>query len=62
MDVTPVPVQTATVSSDKRTVSLTLPQLVPQEVYELCVKGVRAADGEELLHAEACYTLNHVRD
>jgi len=61
VDVEPVPVQTATVSSDGRTVSLKLAPLEPQQIYELRLKGIRSADGEDLLHAEAYYTLNRLR-
>jgi hypothetical protein len=55
---TPVNVTTAKVSDDGRRVRLALPELVARKVYELHVRGLKAADGSELLHPDAYYTLN----
>ena len=62
VDVTPVAVQTAPVSSDRLTVSLKLQALTPHRVYAIRIKGVKAADGEALLHPETYYTLNRLRE
>lgn len=58
VDVTPVKVSAVKISRDRKTVSLTLPQLVPQKIYELHIRGLKADDGSALLHPEAYYTLN----
>lgn len=58
MDVAPVAVREARVSADRRRVSLTLPALTAERIYELHIQGLRAADGSELLHPVAYYTLN----
>jgi hypothetical protein len=62
IDNTPVKVKEVRVSSDGRRVSLILPELVPLKLYELHVRGLRAADGSELLHPAAYYTLNRLRE
>jgi hypothetical protein len=59
--VTPVAVKEARVSADGRQVTLLLPPLEKERVYELKLKGVRAADGSPLLHNAAYYTLNRLR-
>jgi hypothetical protein len=56
--VTPVAVKEVRISEDRRTVSLVLPSLAPQKVYELHLRGVRGEDGAEPLHDAAYYTLN----
>lgn len=58
MDVTVAPVQAAALSADGRRVTLTLPPLVQERIYELQLRGVAAADGSPLLHSTAYYTLN----
>ncbi|MBI3879184.1 MAG: hypothetical protein HY301_03865 [Verrucomicrobia bacterium] len=57
---TPVPIQAVKISADGRTVSLTVPKFVIQKIYELHLSGVRAADGSELVHPDAYYTLNRL--
>ena len=61
VDPTPVNVKQVRISKDRRTVSLILPQLSKQKIYELHLRGVRAEDGRPLLHPEAYYTLNRLR-
>ncbi len=48
------------VSADKKTVSLTVPDRKPGRVYDFALTGVKAADGEPVLHPEAYYTLNEL--
>lgn len=60
VDVTPVTATAAKVSPDGRRVSLTLPEMVKERVYELHVRDLRAADGSGLVHEAAYYTLNRV--
>jgi hypothetical protein len=57
---TPVAVTAVRASADARGVSLDVPELVPGEIYELTVRGIRAADGSALLHPSAYYTLNRL--
>ena len=59
-DITPVPVTSATVSADGRTVRLKLPELRTGKLYELHHTNLRAADGSAPLHTSAYYTLNRV--
>ena len=56
-------VTSAKPSPDGRTVSLTVPGVRRGRVYELRAEGVRsAAGGAKLLHDEAYYTVNRLRD
>jgi hypothetical protein len=48
------------VSDDGLTVSLTVPEREKLRVYQLEVKGLKDADGVELLHNQAWYTMNDV--
>ena len=48
----------AAVSDDRRSVALTVQGLREGYVHELHLGGVRSAEGQPLLHAEAYYTLN----
>lgn len=60
VDHTPVAIQGIRISSDGRTVWLTVPELVTGRIYELHLDGVRGASGDELLHRVAYYTLNRL--
>jgi glucose/arabinose dehydrogenase len=62
IDRQPVAVSAATVSADRRRVSLTVKResLKSGRVYELHVDGLKSADGDGLLHADAYYTLNEL--
>ena len=42
--------------------SLTLDSLKPGYVYEFTFKGLKGADGEELINTLLCYTCNRLRD
>ena len=53
-------ITTATVSDDGLRVHLAVDGLRELFVHELSAKGLRSADGEPLLHAEAYYTLNRI--
>ena len=54
-------VTSARVSEDGRTVRLVVPNLRERFVHELSIgSAVRSFDGDELLHAQAWYTLNHL--
>jgi hypothetical protein len=55
------PVRTAVVSPDGRKVTLTVPGLEAPRLWELKVRGLKAADGSPLLHDTAWYTLNRLR-
>jgi hypothetical protein len=48
------------VSSDGRKVALELAELIPERIYELNLHGIQAADGSDLLHSSAYYTLNRL--
>jgi len=50
------------ISANRMTVSLTVPNLRVGRVYDLSADGVRDSDNEPLLHNEAYYTLNHLKD
>ena len=50
----------AAVSDDGLRVRLDVEGLRPLFVHELTAGGIRSADGESLLHAEAYYTLNRI--
>jgi hypothetical protein len=60
VDPTPVKVESARVSADGKRVSLKLPQLVTEKVYELHLQNIASREGEELGHPEAYYTLNRL--
>ena len=60
VDNTPVAVEQAQLSSDRRIVSLRVPELRAGEIYELNLREVRADAGAELLHPVAYYTLNRL--
>ena len=49
------------VSKDGKTVSLAVPGRRVGRVYDLKLNDVRSADGDDLLHTEAYYTLNAIR-
>jgi hypothetical protein len=53
-------VQDVTVSEDRRSVSLKVNGFRKGRVYELHLNGVKSADGDPVLHAEAYYTLNEI--
>ncbi|MGJ8644986.1 MAG: DUF7133 domain-containing protein [Luteolibacter sp.] len=56
---TPI-VKSATVSSDKMSVRLTVEGLVRGHVHELTSGGVKSANGTSLWHDKAWYTLNEI--
>jgi len=58
VDLTAAPVSKAVVSADGLTVSLELSGFEAGKIYQFHIDGVRAADGSELLHGDAAYTLN----
>jgi hypothetical protein len=62
IDQQPVAIESATISDDRRRVSLVVDRasLRPGRVYELHIDGLKSADGDPLLHADAYYTLNEV--
>lgn len=49
-----------TVSADKKTVSVKVPDLKPGRVYDFALNGVKSTTGEDVLHPEAYYTLNEL--
>lgn len=55
---TSVKVTAATVSSDRKRVSLELAELKPGKLFEIKLPGVRDAQQSPLLHSTAYYTLN----
>jgi hypothetical protein len=50
-----------TLSPDRQSIFLEVPRLQPGRVYELHIEGLKSADGQDLLHPEAYYTLNRLR-
>lgn len=61
-DVTPIKVTNVALSSDKKTVSLTLEQLKPGYIYELNLIGITAQNGAPLQNKLICYTVNQLRN
>jgi hypothetical protein len=59
-DVTPVKVKEVRLSADRRTVTLVLPELAKEKIYELHLLGLTAADGTPLLHPDAYYSLQRL--
>jgi hypothetical protein len=56
---TTAPVKTARVAADGRRLTLVLgAEAMTDRIYELRVDGLRAANGDPLLHALAYYTVN----
>ena len=55
-------IQSATVSSDRKSVRLKIGGLVRGHVHHLDAKGVKSANGQGLWHSEAWYTLNEIPD
>lgn len=51
----------ATVSPDGREVTLELPEVLKEKIYELHITGLAATDGSELEHPMAFYTLNRLK-
>ncbi len=49
------------VSVDGREVTLELPELLAEKIYELHLNGLVATDGSELEHPMAYYTLNRLK-
>lgn len=60
IDVRPLMITTATVSSDRRRVRLQVEGLRELYVHELRAEGVRSATGAPLAHPDAYYTLNRI--
>jgi len=48
------------VSPDGLSVELTLPEILPEKIYEFHVDGLRTESGNALEHPMAFYTLNHL--
>ncbi|MBK9165928.1 MAG: hypothetical protein IPM24_00520 [Bryobacterales bacterium] len=61
-DVTPVKVTGASVSWDKRRVTLRVDNLVADRVFELRPSGIRSAEGEPLSTRIAAYTVRRLRE
>ena len=53
-------IQRAEIAADGRSVTLRVSPLRAMYVHELHADGVRSADGNKLLHADAYYTLNRI--
>jgi hypothetical protein len=53
-------IQDVTLASDGRKVALAVRGLRKGRVYELHLDGVKSADGDDVLHPEAYYTLNEI--
>jgi hypothetical protein len=48
------------ISADARIVSIQLPGLITNRIYQLNLTGLKSKSGEELLHSSAYYTLNRL--
>ena len=59
-DLQEITVSGATLSKDRKTVSLELPELTAWRVYELRLDDLRTDDGKPVLNPLVCYTLNHL--
>lgn len=53
-------VASSTLLPDGKTIRITLDDFRPGHIYEIKLKGLRAADGTDLLHDYAYYTLNTI--
>lgn len=61
MDSRAVAVTGVQLSSDRRTVSLTVPDLTPKRIYELTLGNLQADNGQKkLMNHLICYTLNRL--
>jgi hypothetical protein len=56
-----VPVTNIKVSADRKRVSLTLPDLKTNRIYELSLGDIKGASGEQLANKIICYTLNRLK-
>ena len=61
-DLADVLVSGVTISPDRKSVSLELPELKAWRVYELRLDGLKAADGTSIANPLICYTLNHLHE
>jgi hypothetical protein len=52
--------EVTSVKVDGKKVAVELSGLMPERIYEVDLQGLKAADGSELLHTSAYYTLNHL--
>jgi len=59
-DLQEITVSGATLSPDRKTVSLELPELTAWRVYELHLDEMKTDDGTPILNPLVCYTLNHL--
>lgn len=59
-DTTPEKVTDIRISEDRKTVSIAVPELRVGRVYDFKLNQVKSAEGQDLLHAEAYYTLNEL--
>jgi len=59
-DTQPEKVTAIRLSGDRKTVSVDVPERRVGRVYDFKLNGVKSADGQGLLHAEAYYTLNEL--
>jgi mono/diheme cytochrome c family protein/glucose/arabinose dehydrogenase len=60
LDRTAVKLERAHVAADGQAVELTTSPLVPQRVYMIDARGIRARDGAPLVHTTGAYTLNEI--
>jgi hypothetical protein len=60
IDTTQVPIESAELSPDARTLHLVASQRKPLYVHELHFPLIRSAAGEKLVHPVAYYTLNRI--
>jgi hypothetical protein len=61
-DLADVVVNAVTLSPDRKTVSLELPELKAWRVYELRLDDLKADDGAPIVNPLVCYTLNHLHE
>jgi glucose/arabinose dehydrogenase len=59
-DLKDVKIASAVVSPDRLSVALTLESLEAWRIYDMKFKGLRTADGHELVNSWIVYTLNHL--
>jgi glucose/arabinose dehydrogenase len=59
-DLQEITVNGATLSADRKTVSLELPELTAWRIYELHLDDLKADDGTPMANPLICYTLNHL--
>jgi hypothetical protein len=60
MEQTPIEPATVTLSADRRSVDVELPEMKTARIYDFDLSGLESAKGEKLLNPQIAYTLNRL--